>query len=120
MVRKACFFLLFFTGVFSYAVGNRSLVVKTPRALSSHDYPQEGIVSFLLEEGIYVRLAVMPGWHVIRGNISNASRLSLETTMEFEGPIRSPDVRLAFVLRNEKNKPIYTTNILSDTKIWPC
>ncbi len=115
-MRNCIFVLLFMSVVFSYAVGNRSLVVKTPVALSNETYPQEGIVSFLLEEGIYYRLAVMPGWQVGRGNYANAARLAVETMMDFEGSVRRPDVRLRFVLKNEKNKPIYTTNIYSDTQ----
>jgi len=115
-MRNCIFVLLFMSVVFSYAVGNRSLVVKTPVALSNETYPQEGIVSFLLEEGIYYRLAEMPGWQVGRGNYANAARLAVETMMDFEGSVRRPDVRLRFVLKNEKNKPIYTTNIYSDTQ----
>ncbi|NPV37871.1 MAG: hypothetical protein HPY78_01180 [Brevinematales bacterium] len=113
-MKKYFLFMMLLAVSFSYAVGNRSLVVKTPVALSNESYPQEGIVSFLLEEGIYYRLAVMPGWQVTRGSEANGSRLVLQTLMDFEGPVRQPEVRLKFTLWNEKNKAVYVTNIQSD------
>lgn len=113
-MRNYLFVLLSLSVVFAYAIGNRSLVIKTPTVLSNEGYPQERIVASLLEEGIYYRLAVMPGWQVVRGGDSNGYRLALQTLMDFEGSFHEPDVLLKFTLWNEKNKSVYTTNIQSD------
>ncbi len=113
-MRKKIVFFLFLFFSFSFSLENQRLIIEKPLSVSEEKYPQEENVSFMVHEGIFRRLLILPHWKVEKEGVGRGYRL--EMRMRFIGPVSRPRCQWFFLLKDENNFSLYSTNMESDIK----